>query len=151
MKKIKFKLIYILMAIFLIIQFIRPQRIELPEDNSKDISVSLHVPDEIRKILRKSCYDCHSNQPEYPWYSHIMPAGWMIASDIENGREKLNFSEWSNYTPSDQKILLGKICGKVVSGQMPHWKYLIIHKSAELNEEEKEKLCKWSLEASFSD
>jgi len=75
-----------------------------------------------------------------------MPFGWMIAYDIKNGRNVLNFSEWGKYNLTKQNELLGKICGMTANGKMPHWKYLIIHKKAKLSDSEKLMLCKWSLD-----
>ena len=87
-----------------------------------------------REIARRACYDCHSNESEWPWYSNVAPVSWLIQHDVEEGRSKLNFSNLRNARKLSDAI------DKVRNGEMPDPKYLILHPSARLTAEEKKQL-----------
>ena len=84
--------------LIVIIQFIRPDMSNIPEDPAKTIHAFVKVPDDIAAILVRSCYDCHSYTTRWPWYSQIAPVSWLIAYDVRSARKHLNFSEWSSYS-----------------------------------------------------
>ena len=86
-------------------------------------------------LVQRACYDCHSNQTEWPWYSNIAPISWLIAHDVQDGREKLNFSEWDR--PQREA---NRAAREVQDGSMPQWYYLILHPSANLSGDEKQAL-----------
>ena len=84
-------------------------------------------------MLHRACYDCHSNETKWPWYSEIAPASWLLHRDVVVGRRKLNFSEWGATTP-DKRAKRQKECGEQVhSGEMPPWFYLPPHPEAKLS------------------
>ncbi len=98
-------------------------------------------------MLEKSCYDCHSNHTEYPWYFNFQPiAGW-LAHHVEEGKDELNFSEFNTYKQKRKIHKLKEVIEQVKAGEMPMSSYLIIHKDAVLNEEQKNKLIKWAEES----
>lgn len=87
-----------------------------------------------RALAMGACGDCHSNETAWPWYTNIAPASWLVARDVEEGRSKLNFSEWNRPQEGDEAAEI------VSAGEMPPWYYAIMHKSAQLNDSEKQAL-----------
>jgi hypothetical protein len=136
-----------LIVVLVIIQFIRPEKNNGVADTSTDITHSVTVTPEIKNILEKSCYDCHSNHTEYPWYFNFQPiAGW-LAHHVEEGKGELNFSEFDTYKPKRKIHKLKKLIDEVKEGEMPMSSYLIIHRDAALSEEQKTKLIHWAEES----
>lgn len=84
-----------------------------------------------------SCYDCHSNNTVYPWYSKVQPAAWFLIDHIKEGKEELNFNEWSNYSVRRKKSKLRSIIKQIESGEMPMESYTLIHRDALLSENNK--------------
>ncbi len=90
---------------------------------------------ETRDLAARACFDCHSNQTEWPWYSNVAPISWLIQHDVDEGRSKLNFSEWNR--PQRETRQAGR---EVQRGQMPQWYYVLIHPNASLSPAEKQTL-----------
>ena len=143
MKFLKIFLI-ILVVSFIVLQFVPNKMPENTVAEEDDLVNSGVLPSTISSILRTSCYDCHSNQTSYPWYSKVAPASWLLAKDVGEGRDELNFSEWGSYSKRKQIGKLRKIKEEVASGAMPLKNYLIIHRHAKLNPEQKDALAKWT-------
>ena len=117
------------------------------DKNNKKIESYLEVKadDIVKNILKKSCYDCHSQQTKYPFYSYIAPFSWVISSNIKNGRKALDFSRWKKI---DKKIKIQRLkrMKKVINNSMmPKSGYLIFHPKAKLNQKEIEILESWTL------
>ena len=130
-----------LIALFLtllLIQFVPVRRTNPP------IETEITTPDHVKIILRKACYDCHSNTTRWPWYSSIAPVSWLIARDITRGREELNFTAWNRYTPKKQASLREDAWKKVEDGDMPPLLYRLMHPEARLAHAEKEVLRTWA-------
>jgi hypothetical protein len=100
-------------------------------------------PPEVAAILRRSCYDCHSNEVRWPWYGYVAPVSWLIAHDVEEGRQELNFSEWDLVRTS--RHLLGEIYEESAEGEMPLPIYTLMHPSAKLSGEDLGILRAWAL------
>jgi hypothetical protein len=143
---IKFlKILIIILVIALFALQVIPNK--MPENavaGKDDLIRSGLLPENISSMISTSCYDCHSNQTTYPWYSKVAPASWLLAKDIREGREDLNFSEWGSYSKRHQIGKLRKIKEEVKSGAMPLKKYLLIHRRSRLSPEQKEALAKWT-------
>ncbi len=90
-------------------------------------------PAEVAQILRQSCYDCHSNETTWPWYSHVAPVSWLVAHDVEEARDELNFSDWPRFAADDHVVK--KIVEEVDEGEMPLPIYLINHPEAKISAE----------------
>ena len=146
MKAVKIILIS-LAVLFVAIQFI-PSGIpeNKPEDEKSIVNSSL-VTESILEQLRKSCFDCHSNQVRFPWYSKLAPSSWFLADHISEGKSNLNFSEWDGYSNREKIGLLEEIKDEVESGKMPLKSYLLIHRDARLDSEEISALLAWTGEA----
>jgi hypothetical protein len=137
-------LIIILVVALIVLQFVPNKMPENAAAGKDDLISSGALPENISSILRTSCYDCHSSQTSYPWYSKIAPASWLLAKDIREGRDDLNFSEWGSYAKRHQIKNLVKIKEEVASGAMPLKKYLLIHRHAKLSAEQKDALAQWT-------
>lgn len=127
------KVILIVMLIFLIaIQFVPFSSNQDNQLKNTDITKIYPVPAKVQAILKKSCYDCHSNYTQYPWYAKLQPvSGWM-AGHISNGKKELNFSEFGSYSKYKQQSKLKAIINSIHDGTMPIASYTFIHRKAKL-------------------
>ena len=89
-----------------------------------------------RALAVRACFDCHSNETTWPWYSNVAPMSWLIQRDVDEGRRRLNFSDWNR--PQRERGRLGRI---VTEGEMPPWYYVIIHPTANLSNAETQQLA----------
>ena len=96
------------------------------------------------KTLRRACFDCHSNETRWPWYSRLPIASWLIERDVKTGRSQLNFSRWAEYNRFARAELLDKVCERVTAGEMPLRQYLMLHGDARLSKTDVDGLCEWS-------
>ena len=134
----KSKLVFIIVAVVLIgIQLVGF------ETTNPNVLADIQTPMEIKTILKNSCYDCHSNETKWPWYSKVAPISWYIIYDVNEGREALNFSDWDKLTTDKQYKLVGKIVQEIDEDEMPPSLYSIMHSSARLGIEKKGELKKW--------
>jgi hypothetical protein len=101
------------------------------------------APLEIQDTLRRSCYDCHSNQTQWPWYAHVAPFSWAVARDIELGRRQLNFSEWGDYSAVTRKRKLQWMGRALQQEVMPPLSYRLIHPSSRLSPLDRVRLERW--------
>lgn len=137
------KIFLVLIIILIGIQFIRPVRNQSEQVLSTDITKTFTVPDSILNILKTSCYDCHSNNTNYPFYTNIQPIGWMMDRHIKNGKDKLNFSEFGGYTQRRQLSKLSSIISQIEDDNMPLSSYTVMHKDAILTKENKALIMDW--------
>ena len=140
----KKKILLTILAIFIIIQFIRPARNISDEVAATDITKVYSVPADVQQILKVSCNDCHSNNTEYPWYTNIQPVGWWLQHHVNEGKAELDFSKFSTYSPKRQHHKLEEVIEQVKDNHMPLDSYLWIHKDARLSAEQKALLTTWA-------
>ncbi|GGF14539.1 heme-binding protein [Flavobacterium limi] len=107
------------------------------------ISKVYSIPKNVQTILQTSCYDCHSNNTQYPWYSYIQPARSFMEGHIREGKENLNFSQWGSYSKRKQENKLDRILKEIKANEMPLSSYTLIHKDAVLTAVQKEQLTNW--------
>ena len=129
----------ILFIIFVVMQFIRPNKENFVVQ--KDLEIKAN--EEVMTMLKTSCFDCHSNETVWPWYSQIAPFSWVISTHVNNGRKALNFSTWENYTP-EQKEEKTKALFRTAYASMPLQSYLYIHKNANLTKEQRKIIRDWT-------
>ena len=122
-----------------LIQFIPVVRYNPPVESEVPVSP------ELRAVLRKACYDCHSNETIWPWYSKVAPISWLVASDVHEGREELNFSTWARYDSKRQIKMFKKSWEEISEGEMPPWSYMLMHQEAAILPAERELFHKWVL------
>ncbi|GLU53714.1 heme-binding domain-containing protein [Dyadobacter frigoris] len=125
-KKNNLLIIAIILAVFTGIQFAGPNIKNLP------VTTELSVPHDVRVILKRACYDCHSNETKLLWFDKIAPASWMVAKDITDARKVLNFSTWGSLAPADQKGKLFEAFNQISLGAMPLKQYSALHSEAKL-------------------
>lgn len=135
--------VFIVFLAFAAIQFIPKTLNQNDVIAETDIMKRFEVPAKVQKILKTSCYDCHSNNTNYPWYSRIQPAAWYLEGHITEGKNELNFSEFGDYSNRRQKSKLKSIVSQIGSGEMPLPSYTYIHWEAKLSEQEKQLLTDW--------
>ena len=143
-KKItKKKIVLFVLVLLIAFQFIRIDKSTKPVDPALDI-IELTKPDaEIASVLKASCYDCHSNQPAYPWYTNIAPVSWWIKHHINEGTHHLNFSDWGNYTQKRKDHKLEECIEMVEEDEMQMSSYTLMHKDAKLSLAQKTLLINW--------
>jgi hypothetical protein len=144
MKKILKALLLVLIAVFVIIQFIRPTKNAGEEIASNQITAIHQVPENVQQILKVSCNDCHSNTTHYPWYSKIQPVAWFLADHIAEGKRELNFSTFANYPAYRRYKKFKEIGEQVRDGDMPLFSYTIPHRNAVLDSRQKLILENWA-------
>lgn len=135
-----------IIVIVIILQFIPVKIPENKEITQNDIVKAGYMSEDINIILKTSCYDCHSNQSKFPWYSYVAPVKWLVVRDVSKGREELNFSEWNSFDNRRKIRKLGEIKEQVEKGEMPMFIYTAIHRSAKLSDDQKKILIAWTEE-----
>jgi hypothetical protein len=102
------------------------------------------APPPVRELLRRSCYDCHSNETRWPWYSRVAPISWLVAYDVRHARKHVNFSTWDRYSEKKRGKIREEIWEQVRDGEMPLWYYLPAHPDARLADADRELLRGWT-------
>ena len=133
----------VILVVFIAIQFIQPARNTSNQILPSDISKLVSISDSVQVILKTACYDCHSNNTNYPWYVSIQPIGWLMAKHIKQGKAMLNFSEFGNYSPRKQLSKLTGIGNSIRDDVMPISSYKWMHKNARLSIAEKTLITDW--------
>lgn len=103
------------------------------------------APPAVAAVLRRACYDCHSNETVWPWYSHVAPVSWLLARDVREGRAELNFSVWDSYEAKKKAKKLKETAEEVVEGEMPPWFYVAAHREAALSHADVESIRAWAM------
>ena len=132
------------------IQFIQPGRNGSEQVLPTDISKTVSIPRSVQSLLQSACYDCHSNNTYYPWYTYVQPIGWMLSNHIQKGKKDLNFSEFGAYSDRQQQSKLKSIASQIEDDEMPLASYTFLHKSARLIKEQKALIVDWALNAKDS-
>ncbi|TGL21596.1 heme-binding protein [Leptospira bourretii] len=132
------RIFFILVGVLLVLQFFPIDRSNPP------VKSEIQTSAETKEILKRSCYDCHSNETVWPTYSYIFPASLLISHHVEEGRDELNFSEFGLLTDKKQNKKIYEIWEQVEEGEMPPKDYLLLHPSARLSDKDKEILKQWS-------
>lgn len=135
--------LYVLLGLLLLAQFIRPER-NLSNDQSRHIATRYQVPEPVEGILKTACYDCHSNYTVYPWYANIQPvAGW-LAHHVDEGKQELNFSDFTTRRVAVQNHKMEEVIEMVRENEMPLGSYTWVHRDAILSEGQKDQLIAWA-------
>jgi hypothetical protein len=134
----KRKILIISVGLFLLLQFIPINRDNPP------VEADINAEPIVKSILKKSCYDCHSNETKYPIYSYIFPVSVFLRHHVEEGREELNFSNWENLSTTKKISKADDIVDELEEGEMPLFSYTIFHRDAKLTKEEIQIIKKWA-------
>ncbi len=131
--------ILIILSILIFMQFF-----QIDKENKKlDKTLEIKAPDNIMTMLKDACYDCHSNQTKWPWYSNIAPFSWAIDTHVKDGRKALNFSTWEEYSPEEKKKKMKEIF-RTAYASMPLSSYIKFHEEADLTREQRTQIRDWT-------
>tara|TARA_R100000935_G_scaffold26814_1_gene46837 strand:+ start:34997 stop:35449 length:453 start_codon:yes stop_codon:yes gene_type:complete len=133
----------ILLVVFVVIQFIPTTRNQSDTVPQTDFMLVHKVPEAIQKKIQVSCYDCHSNNTQYPWYNRVQPVAWFLEDHIKEGKAELNFNEWDSLSSRRKTSKLRAIIKQIESGEMPLDSYTLIHRDAKFSKEETEEIINW--------
>lgn len=133
-------ILMVLLAVLILIQLVRPQKNTAAIPAGKVFVDAFKVSEQVNAILAVSCYDCHSNKTEYPWYSEIQPMAWFMDKHIKDGKEKLNFDELPSYGSRKLNSKFTQIITQIEQDKMPLTSYLWMHEGASLSLEDKKLL-----------
>jgi Haem-binding domain len=143
LKRLSKRILLGLGAIFVALQFI-PAHLDPPIASGRDLLSTNAPPPEISQMIQGACYDCHSDQTQWPWYNRVAPVSWWIGSHVNSGRKRLNFSAWPHDDPSKAARKLSHISDEVSAGSMPLPSYTWMHPAARLTAAQREQLSKWA-------
>ncbi len=148
----KLKLIFmVLLVVVLLMQLARPQKNTAAVPAGKAFIDTFKVNEQVNAILAVSCYDCHSNNTNYPWYSEIQPMAWLMEKHIIDGKEKLNFDDLPPYGSRKFNSKVSQITKQIEQGKMPLDSYLWMHMGARLNTEDKKLLIDYFNSLAYND
>jgi len=144
-RKIRLSIWAIIILALIGIQFIKKDARNIQTTKlATDITNLYTVPDNVESILQRSCYDCHSNNTEYPWYMNVQPAALILEGHINDGKRRLNFSDFGSYNKERQLKKAEDIKEEMENGSMPLTSYTILHKGTKLTSEESTLLTEWA-------
>ena len=121
------------------------QLIPIDRDNPIiESSAEIVLDGEVKQIIQTACYDCHSNQTNWPWYSYVAPVSWLVAYHVHQGREEINFSQWNLYSDKRMDRKLREIIEEIEEEEMPLPIYLLTHSEADIDANQREILINWA-------
>jgi hypothetical protein len=112
--------------------------------NNQTILREAQIDPETLAILQRACQNCHSQQTEWPWYSHVAPVSWLLARDVQQARSHMNLSQWQEYSTDDRLRLLSEMGSAVRNRKMPVQRYLLLHPEARLTDIERQQIYLWT-------
>lgn len=120
----------------------------VPVDRSNPpVRAEVQAPPAVQSILKRSCYDCHSHQTRWPWYSYVAPVSWLVAHDVHGGRGDLNLSDWPRLDFEAQDLQLADIRRQIEKKKMPLGIYLLMHRDAKLSDADRATIVDWTRSA----
>ena len=131
----------VVVVVFAAAQLVRPSHANPPTDARRAIQAHPAATPALVSVLDRSCGDCHSNGTAWPWYTNVAPVSWAMVYGVKAGRNALNFSEWAQYSPEQQRMLLSLSCSDVSQGKMPGGAWTFIHPSARLSIQDVQTIC----------
>jgi hypothetical protein len=141
----------VLLAGFLLLQLANPARTNPPVAPDHDLLATNPPPPEIVAMLKNACYDCHSYETRWLWYSHVAPVSFLIVNHVNDGRDAMNFSEWPHDQPSRARKKLRHIADEVEDREMPIRNYTWLHPDARLTDQQRSNLVQWARQAGNAD
>jgi|JI10StandDraft_1071094.scaffolds.fasta_scaffold409636_2 hypothetical protein len=145
MKSLIKKILAVLFVALVAIQFFPPKRnVSAAAPGANDITVMHPTPPAVKAILAESCYDCHSDNTRYPWYTRIQPVGWWMQHHVNEGIDELNFSQFGTYAPARARKKMDETIKETKDREMPLPSYLITHGQAKLTEPQIQQVVDWA-------
>jgi hypothetical protein len=131
-------ILLVLVTLFVVIQFVR-----IPKTNPP-VTGEIQVPPQVHAVMKRACYDCHSNETVWPWYSNVAPVSWLLYRDVTGGRRAMNLTEWQQMPVTKQNRRRKGVWEEVQGGDMPPWFYIPLHPPSKLTDADKAILKAWS-------
>lgn len=131
------------MLLFAILQIFPRNKNANQEPTAADIFEVEEASLELTSLIKGACYDCHSHQTEYPWYSELAPFSWWIDDHVADGRKHLNFSEWATYDSEKRGHKAEEAVEEINEGEMPLESYQLAHSSARFSDQEITLIVNW--------
>jgi hypothetical protein len=128
--------LYLILAITVVGFIFITLQLKRPEITNPPVTADLQAPADVKAIIRRACYDCHSNETNLRWFDNIAPVSWQVADHVKKGRELLNFSEWDKLSLADQQAKLWECINQINAGAMPIKDYEMVHTSAKVSDED---------------
>lgn len=125
-------------VVFVAIQFVPVERA------NPQVTGLVDAPRDVLTILQRSCWDCHSNETEWPWYAYVAPVSFRVSQHVWMGREHVNFTEWDRYDAEELEEAYEEIVKEIERGGMPLSDYLLVHRNAKLTTADRERLVSWA-------
>ncbi|MCC6814817.1 MAG: heme-binding domain-containing protein [Saprospiraceae bacterium] len=145
MKKLILKTAAVILIVLLVgIQFFKTKENKSTQNSGNAITQHYDVPNNIKNILKTSCYDCHSNNTNYPWYNKIQPINWWLAKHVNEGRKELNFDEFNTYSTKKKLHKLDEVIKTIKDNEMPLKSYTLFHGDANLSDSDKQDIEAWA-------
>ena len=138
------KILIAVLTVIILIQFIRPEKNISVAATPNDIFLQYPSSDSTKQLITTACYNCHSNNTDYPWYSNVQPIAWWLNDHVTEGKQKINFSEFATYTPKKADHKLEEVIEEVKEGKMPLEAYAFIHHDAKLDSGQREAVVLWA-------
>lgn len=142
--KIVKKIAIAFLVVFVLMQFYRPEKNQAQGEHTAQFLTQTNPPPKVKIILQQTCYDCHSNSTEYPWYNNLAPVSYWLADHIKDGKKHLNFSAWESYDAKKKDHKLEELIEMVEDGEMPLKEYTWTHEEAKLTEEQRTDVMNWA-------
>ena len=136
----------LILAIVVVLQFIPVKRTNPAVIADKDLINVTHPDKEVADLIKAACYDCHSHETVWPWYSYVAPVSWVVSNHVVDARDELNFSEWTDYDAEKMDHKLEECEEALTEGWMPDESYLRMHEEAKLTDEQRKLLIKFFVE-----
>jgi hypothetical protein len=136
------KILFAAAAVFVAAQFVPVER------SNPAIESHIPAPESVKAVLERSCYDCHSHETRWPWYGYVAPASFLVAYDVREARDEMNFSTWNRYRSDERAEMLSDVPNAINDGQMPPWYYLVMHPGARLSDADRELIGAWTTASS---
>lgn len=138
MKRILRYVAILVVVLLIAIQFLPVERSNPP------VTGLVEAPEEVLTTLRRSCWDCHSNETEWPWYAWVAPISLRVGQHVRMGRRHVNFTEWDSYDAEELDEAYEEIAEEMEKGGMPLSDYLLIHRDAKLTRAERDRIASWA-------
>ncbi|RSK39351.1 heme-binding domain-containing protein [Mangrovimonas spongiae] len=149
MKNTLKKILFLLLAVFVIAQFFGPEKNDGDLVTLEPFLAETNPPEDVKLILKETCFDCHSSVTRYPWYSKITPVNYWLNDHIEHGKEELDFSKWESYSAKKKEHKLDEVGELVEKKEMPLESYTWVHKEAKLSDAQIEAVVAWVNKVKF--
>lgn len=142
--KVMKKIAKLLLLLFIAIQFFRPEKNINQGNHLVSFITETNPPENVKIILTNSCYGCHSNNTEYPWYNNVAPVSWWLSWHIQRAKGNLNFSDWDSYTKTQKVHKLEEVIEVIDEREMPLKQYTWLHNDTKLSKEQCEDVIEWA-------